>query len=79
MGEVLTLLSSNHRPHSRSAGLRGQKDRGRRATVEPIALVRSVPVVEAQVRLRVLLQLRDAPVVRPAKGPAPQLGDFPSG
>jgi hypothetical protein len=33
-----------------------------------------IPVVEAQVSLQVLLQLREAPVVRPTKGYAPQLG-----
>jgi hypothetical protein len=37
--------------------------------------MRPVPVVEAQVRLQVLLELRDAPIVGPAKGHAPQLGE----
>src|SRR5437660_7275662 len=73
--EVLTLLSSNRRPHVLLAGLPGQEDRGRRAALEPVALMRPLPIVEAQVRLQIALQVRDAPVVRPAKGHAPQLGE----
>ena len=73
--EVLTLLSSNRRPHLLLADLPGQKHVGRRAAVEPVALMQPLPIVEAQVRLQVLLQLRDAPVVRPAKGDTPQLGE----
>jgi hypothetical protein len=73
--EVLTLLFSNRRPHLLSAGLPGQEGRGRRAALEPVALMRSLSVVEAQVPLQVVLQLRDASVVRPAKGNTPQLGE----
>jgi hypothetical protein len=73
--EVLTLLSSNRRPEVYSAGLLGQEDRGRRAALGPVASMRAVPIVEAQVGLQIALQLRDAPVVRPAKGHAPQLGE----
>lgn len=72
--EVLTPVSSNRLPHGSLTGLPAQEGRARGAALEPVALMRQLPVVEAQAGLQGMLQLPDAPVVRAPKSDASQLG-----
>src|SRR5579864_318414 len=71
--EVLTPLHSNRTFRHWLADLPAGEQRRRRPALQSIALMRALPVVEAQVGLQVVFQLRDARVVRSAEGDTPQL------
>src|SRR6516164_8660391 len=72
MDEVLTLLHSNQTMPHGSTGLPAGEHGRRRPALQPVPLMRSLPVVEPQVVLQVALQLPDVRVVGPAERDAPQ-------
>src|SRR5579872_460043 len=71
--EVLTLLDSNRALRHGLAGLPASEQGRRRAALQAIPLMGTLPIVETQVRLQVPLQLRHARIVRSAERDAPQL------